>query len=453
MKKIISILLILLILCLTACNKNIEDDTSVSEKQSEQTESTSISQTTETTKIQTSDTTSSIQETQTSETTTEKTEIPEIPKGYEIPAALQDKIIQKGNPTFIELPSRILFSHYLNSGKWVGDRYQIDSGRYLSYYSKADGEVYINCFDPLCEHEDCSANGGAMGPNSFFIRNRFYMLINYEGQMLSFNFDGTDTKVEYVLEDDSLAWKSNNIAYDKYIFIQTLLSNGEKHTFRYDVETKAMEDLTGKTGNYIEPWFVYNGIIYGYNADGLSIKTDLDLSYEEETEYLYGKAFYDLVSGHRLIGVAYGDESNADGFTSYIGIQTYDMKTGTETLISNETIGKEVSQILYADENYYYFLADDQIYIGKSRSNHDMYNNYGGKIYRVNRDGTNCICIYDNKGMTFNSMIVYEDTVIVSASEIGVHGGIAQTWANGMYIGEINEDGTIDSLEWVEVIA
>ena len=219
MKRLIATIFILSTIFLTACN-NPTVETSTSSNKTEQTDSTSVLQTTEST--QTSGTTSATQESLSSETTTEKTEIPEIPKGYEIPVALQDKIIQKGNPTFIELPSRILFSHYLNSGKWVGDRYQIDSGRYLSYYSKADGEVYINCFDPLCEHEDCSANGGAMGPNSFFIRNRFYMLINYEGQMLSFNFDGTDTKVEYVLEDDSLAWKSNNIAYDKYIFIQTL---------------------------------------------------------------------------------------------------------------------------------------------------------------------------------------------------------------------------------------
>lgn len=448
MKKWIVVLFILSIVLLTSCNHNISE-TSTSANKTEQTESTSALQTTETTQN------SAIQETTTTETTSAKAEIPEMPKGYQIPAELQDKIVKTGNLTFIELPSRILFSHYLNDGKWIGDYYDIEGGQYLSYYSKADGEVYINCFDPLCEHSDCSAVTG-ISDNTFFIDNRFYEIYPF-GQIVSYYFDGTDKRVDLDLgfvyqKGKPMPWGSGTFAYDQYIFIEQMMENEEKHSMRYDTKTKTIEDLTEKNGNFIEVLFAYNGELYGWSADGRFIKTDLEVSYVEETEYVYEGALYNLIYDNYFIGVARGENTN-EGYSSYTGILTYDMKSGKKTLISNEILGKEVSAVVYADENYYYFLADDPIYLGKSRSDNDMYNNYGGKIYRVNRDGTNCICIYDNIGMTFNSMIIYEDTVIVSASEIGVHGGVAQTWADGVYIGTIKDDGTIDKLEWVEVIA
>ena len=327
------------------------------------------------------------------------------------------------------------------------------SNDYLVYYNKADGETYVNCFDPLCDHTECAVQNGFAIEDTLFINDRFYY-VSYRAQIYSYAFDGSDVQLELDLFDEMGSSWRNKISYENYIYIMYLTADEEYHLLRYDTKAKKIEDLTAKTGNFILPYFFYNGEIYGCDSDGIYIKTDLELSYTKEIDPFFARASYEIAQNSYLIGLSRDKEGkDNDGFTSYIGIQTYDMKTGTETLISNEMIGKEVSALLYADENYYYFLADDQIYIGKSRSNHDMYNNYGGKIYRVNRDGTNCICIYDNKSMTFNSMIVYEDTVIVSASEIGVHGGIAQTWASGMYIGEINEDGTIDSLEWVEVIA
>ncbi|MBQ8496831.1 MAG: hypothetical protein IJ489_05165 [Clostridia bacterium] len=130
------------------------------------------------------------------------------------------------------------------------------------------------------------------------------------------------------------------------------------------------------------------------------------------------------------------------------------MKTNEKTLIPTDTIGHEVFRVIYADENYFYFLANEWFLIGKN-GNHDLYNQSSGKIYRINRDGTNCICIFEDQNIDFQKspIAIYEDTVLVYAREIGMINGIAQTWNTGIYIGTINEDGTIDSLEWVEVIA
>ena len=52
-----------------------------------------------------------------------------------------------------------------------------------------------------------------------------------------------------------------------------------------------------------------------------------------------------------------------------------------------------------------------------------------------------------------NSIMIYEETILIYASQCGMKNGYAQVWAEGVYIGTINEDGTIDSLKWVEVIA
>lgn len=129
MKKLIAIFLILFTLLLTACN-NQTTETSTSTNKTEKTETT--------TTTQTSETTFSTQESQSSETTTEKTETTEVPQGYEIPAGLQNILVgvQQLN-LFAELPSRILFSHSLDKGKWIGDRYQYNGGEYT-----VDANVY-----------------------------------------------------------------------------------------------------------------------------------------------------------------------------------------------------------------------------------------------------------------------------------------------------------------------
>ena len=141
MKKSMLFFIILSILFLTACN-NQTVETSTSTNKTEQTESTSVSQTTEST--QTSETTFSTQESLSSETTTEKTETTEVPQGYEIPAGLQNILVgvQQLN-LFAELPSRILFSHSLDKGKWIGDRYQYNGGEYTVYENLWKGTVIL----------------------------------------------------------------------------------------------------------------------------------------------------------------------------------------------------------------------------------------------------------------------------------------------------------------------
>ena len=199
------------------------------------------------------------------ETTTGSSQNQEKPKDSE----LKDTIIRNGYSNFIDLPSRILFE---------------ESG-YVFYYSKADGKAYVYCFDPLCDHSNgtCFADPDAAGSpfvfllsKTFFINNRFYA-VSGNGQIFSYAFDGSDLKIEY--EDETCTpenmnhylWSQIYSAYDKYIYIPTNLDENEKYNvLRFNTETKEMENLTEKTGNFMHPIFFYNGEIYGGDIRGLN---------------------------------------------------------------------------------------------------------------------------------------------------------------------------------------
>ena len=451
MKKWIALFLILSTLCLTSCN-NQTIDTSTSVSKTEQTETTTTSQTTET--IATSETTtvtSQTSETITTSETTTKTEQPENPI-HQVPDELKDKIILFGqNQQFIELPSRILYTHRLAEDQRMGDRYSLMSNSYLCYYSKADGENYVYCFDPLCEHKECSASGTLIS-KMVYCNGRFYT-INMK-QCYSFSFDGTEKKKIDLYKGFGGYTLWNITSYDIYVYIQTTTQNGDKNFLQLNTETGEIIDLTEKTGKTIGIAFFYNGKIYG-SCDGKQIRCDL--SFENIEEYERSFLQYDLIEGNTFIGSKTENIMENGKYLSHChGIQTYNFETGEETLIPTDMIGHEISEILYADENYFYFTANEPVLIGKSQisPDNDHYNWSGGKLYRVNRDGTNCICIFNDPKIEFlGSAMVYEDIILVHARECGLINGKAQTWNESMYIGEINEDGSIDSLEWIEIIS
>ena len=442
MKKIIATLLMLSILCLTACNNNTVE-TSTSTNNTEQTESTEYYQTTE--NMQTSETTAS------SETTT-KSEQPKENQGYQVPNELKDKIIPYGDhQRFIELPSRILYTHRLAEDKLMGNRYSVMSNSYLCYYSKADKENYVYCFDPLCDHKDCSASAVLVSTTTY-CNGRFYA-INLKGGH-SFAFDGTEKKKLDFSENFGGYTFWNIDSYDIYVYIRSVAPTGEPHLLQLNTETDEIVNLTEKTGKNIGIAFFYNGKIYG-SCDGKQIRCDL--SFENIEEYERPFLQYDLIEGNMFINAETENLLENDRYvTHYYGINTYHFETGEETLIPTDVIGHEVSEILYADKNYFYFTANEPVLIGKSpiSPENDYYNYSGGKLYRVNRDGTNCICIYEDPNIEFlGPAVIYEDTILLYARECGVVGGNAQYWNESIYIGTIDKNGMIESLEWVEVVS
>ena len=471
MKKIIALLLVFSTVCLTACNKESIDTTAATGK-TEQTESTNI--TTQTTEAnqqtntnqtedtnQTAETTRQTNTNQTTETTG-KTEIPENPN-LNIPEGYENRLVVGQSSHFFDLPSRIVFSQERAKDVLRGDRYVLPQGRgeLLSYYSKADGEFYFNCYDPLCDHTTCPLHYVMRPGQMAYYNNRFYCFDDHSGTIESLSFDGSDRRIECQILEEPI---TNGyipfqppVAYGNYWYIRYLHEDGTYHALRFDMKTGELVDLTEQTGNYVPPLYFYNGKMYG-RRNGIMLCADLDLKEVEECDIRFRDNFkYTHSVGSVLIGYILEYDLHGDGVLDdeyfYPGVYTYDFATGEETFISSEDIGKNVAYILHADENYIYFTSDELgEYLGQSTSGSARYS--GSPIYRVNRDGTNCICVFKDPTRYIYprfSMLIYEDKVFIYAAERGVVGTSVQTWNEGRYIGTIQADGTIDKLEYILV--
>lgn len=367
---------------------------------------------------------------------------------------LKDTIIDHGSGQFMEFPSRIVYDA---------------SG--IRYYSKVDGKDYAYCFDPLCEHSDgyCLANFGNLEMwnwefmCTFFINNRFYTT-NDKGNIISCAFDGTDMKLEYDsgfeigVDNPYTEWALNSTACGPYIYIELRADeNGNPHVLRFNTETKEMEDLTEKTGNFMYPDFFYNGEIYGRDRNRLWVKADMDLVSLEPIEEVPRSDFH---YGSRFFGY------ERDGGGNRCGVKIHDMKTGESTVIPNSVFGaSEGIEIVYVDENYiYYFHKKWEIYgyvtDSKTGERKPRYRENDGKLYRANHDGTNIVCMYDDPGYEFSKItslngiaVIFDGKILINGCYKGEIDGVAEIWGQGLRAGTVREDGTIDKLEYVELLS
>ena len=367
-------------------------------------------------------------------------------------------IVKNGGNTFIDIPSRVLFEAYGTPGKY--------NTWYTFYYSKADGKAYAYCFDPLCSHSDgkCLAQPSNLIQNTylkleymFFINNRFYGVSPF-GNIVSFAFDGSDMRMEYDSEYETSNsnkphWDPNFISYDKYIYVRMTVDEiGNPHTLRFNTETKEMEDLTEKTGNYIAPVFFYNGEIYGRDSAGFWFKADLELMEKESIET--------QPSGNRFFGTVFFDNAIDSETKEIIGLKSHDIKTGKTVVFTNEMLGLEANRyiIVAVDENYVYFYQYKKIFVGTyidARGNERTREKENeGKLYRVKHDGTECTLIYDNPEFEFSSMdaVVCGKKLILEGCYIGIRNGVAEVWDSAMKVGTIGEDGKIDKFENIELV-
>jgi len=372
-------------------------------------------------------------------------------QGTSSDSELKDTIIRNGYSDFIDLPSRVLFK----SGK-------------IFYYSKADGKAYVYCFDPLCDHSGgkCFANPRddknifhAEFRSTFFINNRFYVVADY-GQIFSMAFDGSDVKIEYGEESyisqdlNYNLWSQNYVACSKYIYIPTSLDENEKYNLlRFNTETKEMENLTEKTGNFMHPKFFYNGEVYGkgeryqgwYKAN-LDMKNMEPIEEPKMSNQFYGSAFFNN---------AYDSETYSPD-RKVLGIKVYDMKTRETTILTNEILGLEAYayEVIDIDENYVYFYQWEEIEIGKDQKNRPVENNSGGKLYRVKHDGTECVCIFNDPSLDFigREAVVTGNEIIIEGHSVGMRDGYATTWDSGMKVGTMGEDGKIEKFEPIELV-
>ncbi|MBQ2989377.1 MAG: hypothetical protein IJD59_09755 [Clostridia bacterium] len=364
---------------------------------------------------------------------------------------------------YIDLPSRVMFEMGVASGKI-----------YNVYYSKADGETYPYCFDPLCDHSGgkCLAYPSSWELGSFypdttcFINDRFYLSSNSLGKIVSFHFDGTDMKIEYDAgyqrgDIPNGPWTPNIEVYGSYIYLdqrEAASEDGKKHLLRFNTETKEMEDLTEKTGNYIWPSFFYNGEMYGQDTVWNCMKASPDLTVcETAEEFRFSPFFY----GSKFMYPVQDEKYNT------LGIGCYDVETGEEKMLSNEALGIPeggVATMIAMDENYIYYVNNQKLLVGytlhpKTGAKISVYKYNDGKIFRANHDGTGAACIYDDPDMTYNDSqaIVFDgkNIIIHGNSYCAVEGeteGLVKQCDAGYYVGTFREDGTIGEWKLIQAV-
>ena len=437
MKRIIALFLTIIILttAVCACNKQNTDEIQTNNTKKESTITTSY--TNESLQTQTK----VVISTETTSTDKIKTneEFHYVKTGYHI------------NSIFEEMPSRIL----------------VADGQ-LQYYSKVDGEIYIFCFDPLCDHngEYCTSLKFRSNANAVYspFSNRLYL--TRRQNLFSMNFDGTDIKLEVsfgdIGKDLNIPTKNSNEniiclkTYNEYLYFiyPTKIENVESENgstrlkatnslFRYNLETKKLENLSesvGYEGNYFNEYYIIgNKIFFNDYSTEFGYRfcyTNLDM-----TDLLV----FDLVNDSPLIisnAICYDEqiyttveETKDKKTTKYIiCIDTKKKETVLltdkyEMLINNgASSGKGDVALLAVTDDYIYYTINDPFLLGiahtKSGDRYVCTSNH--TTYRMNKDGSNNIVVFE--GVTSNDPSVMSfaiDNMYIIGNKV-----IAKIWAN-----------------------
>ena len=315
------------------------------------------------------------------------------------------------------------------------------------------------------------ANNTALGwdfRNTVFYENRFYSLTTY-GQMLSFAFDGTDKKIEYDLNYEFpeniryTVWHPCGL-YGPYLYISLNIniSGSERQMLRYNLETKEMENLTEKTGNYVSPNYFYNGMIYGngmYIQTGDSfLRADLDLN---EVEILDESVYLEQSVGSIIVGDVYAERNSVEEMPRQSGISFYNIETGERRVMTKEELGLEgYPRFIYATDEYLYFYVAKSVEIGTITINingkeikQKVTKRNDGKLYRMNPDGTDIVCVYDNPDYELNeNMVIYGDKIVMQGRYIDIENGEKKVWGGPIQVATIHPDGTFGEFVEVEIL-
>ena len=76
-----------------------------------------------------------------------------------------------------------------------------------------------------------------------------------------------------------------------------------------------------------------------------------------------------------------------------------------------------------------------------------------GKLYRMNKDGTNIVCVYNNPDYELNrNVVIYDDKIVMQGRYMKVENKVQTIWGGAIQVATINPDGTIGEFVEVEVL-
>ena len=343
----------------------------------------------------------------------------------------------------------------------------------MCYYNKLDGESYIFCFDPLCDHQDTrkclsfrfsQVGAGAQNFGYCAFNNRFYAL---RGQKLcSFSFDGSDLKVDYSFGENGgwdeylyNTWGLYHLGvYDRYVYMITIDSEtGERQLMRYDVAAGQMRNLSENKGNIMDYMFGYDTLylmVQTEESTGM-YRSDLELSMIEPASGMNSSSADGIFDGERFYYTEYRYDYDADTGsieTTPIYISIYDPQSGEISRIYEIEDGI-VLMLLAVTEDAVYFTKLEPVYIGYIMTKYGKQETYNStsRIYRMDKDGGNVTVILDDLHYgTFDLYVSGSLILIDGAYYIPGEGDVKSNGA--FFIGKLDADGMITGLEMTKPI-
>ena len=396
--------------------------------------------------------------------------------------------------TFIETPSRVIISKGAN-------------GR-ISYYSKADGEIYTFCFDPLCNHNSKNCFTYKFKFNYFIqpvyseYNQRLYL--PRQDCLYSSKFDGTDIRLEVALGEYGLNLEKNlnggdSIkyvqAYDNYIYFSyptvknTNATDSASHheLYRYNVDTKKLENLfesTGYESHSFQSYFLsYDKIFFSdITNDGIvffSANTDMTGLRETKVDRKISSKLstVDSVFDGEKFYMTMLEETDSQSMAYIVSFDPE--KEEIEKIYSANLIYKDTNGITQTinwmtikavTDKYIYFTTNEEPFlIGKYKKKAGDSYVYltDHTMYRIKKDGTDKVLVFEgvtskdpkNASYSISEMYISNDKIIAqiykceySAPIILPTGFESQNWRTTQFVTfDIAPDGSFVNMHELEL--
>ena len=331
----------------------------------------------------------------------------------------------------------------------------------IRYYNKLDGQEYVFCFDPLCDHDlDClsykfpyltfNTSVAWCGEN-----NRIYFLRG--SQFCSVSFDGSDLKIEKSYGEhgyfDQYVYETHlwNISCYNNIICFLIRDNmsGEFRLIEYDVRTKSYIDLN----DYLS----LAGVLEGYILSDRGIY--MRVIFDDETRLCFVP-----YNGQNLEFVSNLSVSLTDGIfdnqvlylTMYIQKDESKYRTIVSYSVNDKQIKEEYSHtdansaivLLASTDKYLYFKQNELKIIGYKNTSMGLspvVNTYS-KLYRMNMDSKEIECIFNDLSCEISNMCFLDSFHLLIVGDKCVPDDMNAKKIPQAFTAELDENGYIINL-------
>lgn len=277
----------------------------------------------------------------------------------------------------------------------------------LYYYSKADGQSYRFCFNPLCQHtvnDNCTSilfNRSDSMSSTVAYSNELSRFFIVRGQKIySMSFDASDLKLECSLGEkgdiSEFLYHSNDIyrirSYSSYIyFIYKNNKTGHNQVFRLNVKNSKLEEMTSGKKEWAIGYEIADGYIYLKMLDEDNIiryyTTDMDFNNKKQVKNPIDDSDMGVSMG--LYDGKFFYSKGTDG------IYSIDPISDTKTRVCGDFVPEMWDQIMAVDKNGICLIKQRKAVAGKKLDSRT------GELIDITTDWNNIVKVSFNGQMEY----------------------------------------------------